>query len=211
MRTDTHTLLRIRDAQCLRADTPPPAWVAGSLDRAPWVVIRRAPAPDAALPVGVRGAQRHERFAAFLPHAEILERVTPRELARRRAWTDAPRRERIAALAVLEAVAAIMRAHALEARWGPAGSVGFELASGHPSAHEASDLDLVVQLDDFPATGLARSLLAALAALPVRTDVLLEMPAGAAVLAEYAQQPGSFVLRTVEGPRLWTPPQGGSR
>jgi phosphoribosyl-dephospho-CoA transferase len=210
----THTLLRIPDARCLIADSPPPAkpptkppeWVETALTRAPWVVIRRARPVGTTLAVGVRGALRHERFAAWLPQDAILERVTPQPLAQQRAWLSAARRDSIAALAVLDAVAAIMKAHGLAGVWGPTGSVGFELASAYPSAHAGSDLDLCVQLPGPPPGALAQSLALSLneqlATLAVRCDVLLETPAGALALAEYAQQRSSFVLRTPDGPRL---------
>lgn len=206
----THTLLRIRDEHCLIADAQPPAqrpeWVDPALKRAPWVVIRRAPATDTRLPVGVRGRLRHERWAAWLPEAAILERVTPQTLAHQRAWLRATRRESIAALDALEAVAKIMSAHGLEGLWGPTGSVGFELASAWPSAHTNSDLDLCVQLPGPPLIPLARSLHRQLTTLAVRCDVLLETPPGAIALAEYALQTGSCVLRTTEGPRLYPSP-----
>jgi len=206
----THTLLRIQDERCLIAQAQPPAkppeWVAPALKRAPWVVVRRKQATGTTLPVGVRGEQRHERWAAWLPKAAILERVTPQALAHQGAWLNAARRERIAALNALDAVGEIMRAHGLEGLWGPTGSVGFELASALPSAHAGSDLDLCVQLPGPPPVALARGLHGRLATLAVRCDVLLETPSGAIALAEYAQQPGSFVVRTPDGPRLWHAP-----
>lgn len=198
----THTLLRIPDARCLETDCEPPAWVAQALQEAPWVVIRRTRPIGAILPVGVRGSLRHERFAAWLPQAKMLEHVTPQDLARQSAWVGAARRESIAALAALDAVAGIMRAHGLEGLWGPTGSVGFELATRCPSAHTASDLDLCVQLPGPPPVALARGLDAQLATLAARCDVLLETPCGAIALAEYAQHPGAYALRTPQGPRL---------
>lgn len=210
----THTLLRIAGARSLLSGSPSPAsshrpahdqapsWVEQALMRAPWVVMRRECPTDATVPVGVRGAQRHERFAAWLPRSEILERITPESLVQRRAWVAAARRERIAALAVLDEVAEILRAHGLDEVWGPAGSVGFELATGYPAAHSNSDLDLAVQLPAVPCVALTRSLHGQLAKLAARCDVLLETPAGALALAEHAQGHGSFVLRTPQGPCL---------
>jgi phosphoribosyl-dephospho-CoA transferase len=213
----THTLLRIRGAQCLIAQPQPPAWVSQALERAPWVVIRRASAEGAAIPVGVRGEARHQRFAAWLPTGAILERVTPQALVLQHAWASAPRRTSLAALVALDGIEQVMRSHELHARWGPTGSVGFELASAYPSTRAESDLDLAVQLDQLPSAVLARSLHAQLAAVgtaataasrqhrgpqELRIDVLLELPQGAVALAEYAQLQESFVLRTADGPRL---------
>jgi phosphoribosyl-dephospho-CoA transferase len=94
-----------------------------------------------------------------------------------------------------------MLEHGLEDRWGPGGSVGFELASGCATATASSDLDLMLWLGDVIPVAGARSLLEALAGLSVRTDVLLEMPCGAIALAEYARAAG-FMLRTTQGPRM---------
>jgi phosphoribosyl-dephospho-CoA transferase len=179
-------------------------WVARSLLRAPWVVVRRTQARDSMIPVGVRGESRQQRFAAWVSPAAILECVTPRALAALRAWTSSPRCAEVPALAALDSVEKIMRAHDLESLWGPTGSVGFELACGCRTATVGSDLDLAVQLDRSVSAAHARSLHEALVALPVRSDVLLEMPQGAVALAEYARLPGSFVLRTPQGPRLST-------
>lgn len=215
----THTLLRISVlgrpvlgvkqgggpcGPCLIPDTgtAAPDWVCEALAQAPWVVIRRARSVSGLIPVGVRGRLRRQRWAAWLAADRILERVTPQELSDRHAWRSAPRRDSIGALQALEAVARIMTAHGLERLWGPAGSVGFELASGSPAAHPRSDLDLCVQLPMPPSLALARSLQGQLAAVPVRTDVLLETSAGGLALADYAQGAGSCVLRTPEGPRL---------
>jgi phosphoribosyl-dephospho-CoA transferase len=216
---ETHTLLRIRRSQDLRSETGLPPWVDESLRRAPWVVVRRAPTSDGLLPVGVRGESRQQRFAAWVSSDEVLELVTPRTLASGRVWAtavDQARRAAVPALAALDAVEKIMAEQGLVGTWGPAGSVGFELASGRVTATLSSDLDLVIAVDRlapahrFASTvdrlaAIAGSLWAALAILPARVDVLLETPGGAVALSEYVRardEGGSFVLRTTEGPRL---------
>lgn len=202
-----HTLLRIEGAAVLTADADLPAWVCESLERAPWVVVRRAVAGCEAsrrgdlVPVGIRGDSRQQRFAAWVPEEAIRDQVTPQLLASRRPWATSVRRAAVPALAALDAVEKIMRQHALAGYWGPGGSVGFELASGRSTATQSSDLDIVVQLDRAIPVMDARSLLSSLAVLPVRTDVLLELPHGAVALPEYARAE-SFVLRTARGPRL---------
>jgi phosphoribosyl-dephospho-CoA transferase len=214
-----HTLLRIDGAAVLTADTDLPAWVCESLERAPWVVVRRALAGCEAVaggkassrgglvPVGIRGDSRQQRFAAWVSEEATLEQVTPQLLASRRPWALAgceatcARRAAVPALAALDAVEKIMRQHALAGYWGPGGSVGFELTSGRSTATQSSDLDIVVQLDHAIPPTDANSLLSSLTVVPVRTDVLLEMPHGAVALSEYARGE-SFVLRTSQGPRL---------
>jgi phosphoribosyl-dephospho-CoA transferase len=118
------------------------------------------------------------------------------------------RHRAIAALAARDPDERIMGENGLAKLWGPAGSVGFELATGRPTATASSDLDLVVELARPELIAdTALPLWNALAALPVRVDVLLEVPPGAIALSEYVRVRArdshrSFVLRTPTGPRL---------
>ena len=197
----THTLLRVAGAESLRTSALP-SWAIESLRRGPWVVIRRAELDRRRIPAGVRGVQRGQRLATCVDFEAVLESVTPRALAASGGWRGSPRSEVIPALAALDAVERVMREHGLARAWGPTGSVGFELASGCASATADSDVDLAVWASQRLAVPLARSLLAALEALAVRIDVLIETPLGAVALTEYARGRGRVVLRGVSGPRL---------
>ena len=197
-----HTLLRITGVQALLTPEVSPPWVDASIRRAPWVVVRRAEVRPGLASVGVRGENRARRLAAWIGSDAILESVTPCELSRRRRWQRSSQQRVIPALEVLDAVDDIMSSHGFAHAWGPTGSVGFELASGCATATADSDLDLALWAVPLPGTDLARSLLAALESLPVRSDVLLETPRGAFALAEYAYAGRRVLLRTTAGPRL---------
>jgi len=197
-----HALLRIEGPGVLAAMEPHAEWLAEALRRAPWVVVRRVPHEEQLIPVGVRGAHRAERCAAWLPAPAVREVRTPLELAAARAWRGRALRACVPALAALESVATAMRSLGLESAWGPTGSVGFELASGAPTATAASDLDLVLQAPLPVPRELAGALYERLAHLPVRADLLLETPAGALALAEYVAGRAPFGLRTLAGPSL---------
>jgi phosphoribosyl-dephospho-CoA transferase len=110
----------------------------------------------------------------------------------------------VPALAALETLAAQLEARAIP--WGPCGSVGFELASGVPTAGPASDLDVTMTAPEPLPRPVAVALLAAFTHLPVRVDVQLEVPHGAVALAEYAAARGPLVLRTNDGARLVSDP-----
>ena len=205
-----HALLRIGGAARLWFTDTPPVWALEALARAPWVVVRRARGTGL-IPVGVRGTRRTERLAAWLDPREVLECLTPVDLAARRGWERSERSERRAllpALAALGAVEALARARGIA--WGPCGSVGFELASGAPAVSAVSDLDLTIPAPAPLAPALAAELLAALARLPVRIDAQLAVPAGAVSLAEYAAAEGPLVLRTIDGARLVRDPWGAA-
>jgi phosphoribosyl-dephospho-CoA transferase len=197
-----HALLRIASPGVLTASGPAPAWLAGALARAPWVVVRRVPPQGPLLPVGVRGAHRAERFAAWLPVHAVQQVRTPVQLAVAHTWRGQARCACVPALGALDSVATVMRSLGLEAAWGPLGSVGFELASGAATATQASDLDLLLHAPRPLRRELACALYQRLAALPVRADLLLETPGGALALAEYVAGRAPFGLRTLSGPRL---------
>ena len=202
----THALLRIAAPEVLQCDTHLPEWVVQELRRAPWVVVRRARVREGLIPVGVRGAARSMRFAAWLPPGEVREALNPLELAARRGWRAHPRAAEVPALAALGKVEECMQRVGLGASWGPTGSVGFELASGCRTATPHSDLDLMVQADGPLASEAAAAVLTEFLSLPATVDVLVETPYGAVALAEYVSARRPILLRTATGARLATDP-----
>jgi phosphoribosyl-dephospho-CoA transferase len=199
----THTLLRVSGPEALLDEVVRmPEWVGESLRVSPWVVVRRESVRDGMIPVGVRGSSRDQRFSSWMSADEILEQISPEALVACRSWLDAPRRHTIPALSALDPVANIMDDHGFAECWGPGGSVGFELASNQPVATAQSDLDVVLRPVGRVSRVAAESVLGSLQGLPVKADILLEMPRGAIVLAEYAQEKSTYVLRTRTGPCL---------
>jgi phosphoribosyl-dephospho-CoA transferase len=202
----THDLIRLRHLTALTVDVPIPAWVEPALRRAPWVVVRRGYVRDGMIPVGVRGRARHERFAAWLAEDEIADRLAPEDLTGSVHVIDRARRDAMPALTALARVAPILEARGL--RWGPGGSVGFEIATGVSTATSSSDLDLILRQDCRFEPGTAADLLAILAAAatPARIDVMIETPCGGVSLAELAAMPAQVLLRTPDGVRLVADP-----
>lgn len=195
-----HDLLRLRDPRCLEWNAAAPDWAAAALAAAPWVVVRRAAALPGSIAVGVRGARRSQRAAAWVRCDQVAERLGPEALRAGARRVPAAR----GALPALRSLLEVERAWGVggPARWGPGGSVGFELATGHPAVHADSDLDLVVRCAAAPRPALARGWLLALPTrAPSRIDVVLEWPQGGAALREYAGG-GSYLLRSAAGARL---------
>jgi phosphoribosyl-dephospho-CoA transferase len=194
-----HDLLR------LAPDTPSfdgaPGWVAASLARAPYVVVRRAPPLGERLAVGVRGGARGERFGTWLEPRCIEAMFAPEALRTRE---PAAGRRDLPAFALLGAVAAIVDAYGLV--WGPAGSAGFELASGAPAVTPASDLDLIVRapapLPRADASALFDALSQAAGHGGTRIDVQVQTPDAAFSLAEFARPNVRVMVRHADGPRL---------
>src|ERR1700691_1216198 len=91
----------------------------------PWVVVRRGRIADGLIPVGGRGAQRHERCAGFTRLSDVAGTLRPDQL--RLQLAEDSRRTLLAfrTLSYLESSLV-----GLDMSWGPGGSLGYELASG---------------------------------------------------------------------------------
>lgn len=200
----TNDLLRLHARASLILDAPAPEWVAPSLAGIPWVVVRRGESRNDVIPVSVRGLARSERFKALVSVSGVAYRVTPEELADRR--SEPWRAAQVPALAALARVDPVLtlRGH----RWGPVGSVGFELATSLPAANPTSDLDLVLRLDDPLGPREARKLLRELveAAAPARADVVVETRLGSVNLGDLALRSDRVLMKTANGIRLIADP-----
>jgi phosphoribosyl-dephospho-CoA transferase len=206
-----HSLLHVADVDALEWESAPPDWVPAALRRARYVVRRRPLPRSEAVPVGVRGGARWQRAAAWVSLGAIDECITPQMLVSQHAWRQRRDSAVTPAVAVLEQVAMILDGQGMAGRWGPGGSVGFELVSGVVSTTPNSDLDIVLYTEGPMARDAAARLQAELSSLPVRIDVLLETPNGAVSLAEYSNSVGAMLLRSALGPRLVPDPWSAHR
>jgi phosphoribosyl-dephospho-CoA transferase len=202
----THDLIRLMAPIDLAAEELAPDWVETVLRQIPWLVVRRGHVRDGMVPVGVRGATRSQRFAAFALVADIAEQLSPEDLIDSRRVLPQKRKDEVPALAALNRVASLLSHRGYQ--WGPGGSVGFEIATGAPIATASSDLDLILRQDRRLEPNEANDLLAALAnaAAPARIDVMLETPRGGISLAELAAITGQLLVRTPDGARLTADP-----
>jgi len=198
-----HDLLRLAPGATMFDEAPD--WVAASLVRAPFVVVRRAQRIGDAIAVGVRGATRGERFGTWIEPRWIDAILTPEDLRTRE---PDPARAALPAFALLRAVPSIIDRYDLD--WGPTGSAGFELASATPTITRDSDLDIVVRapapLPRADASSLFDALSRAAQTAATRIDVQIDTSDAAFSLAEFAranQHRGVRVmLRHADGPRL---------
>jgi phosphoribosyl-dephospho-CoA transferase len=183
-----------------------PDWLdAAWLAQAP-VVVRRAVAAPGRVAVGARGLRRNERCAGQVAPGGVARRVTPQDLAR--AVRQDPYRLEADA-AALPCIAALLalapRLQDLGLAWGPAGGVGFWLASRLPVLRPASDLDLVVRSPQ-PLVPAQMTVLCALQTnAGCRVDIQIDTGAGGFALMEYARG-GKVMLKTDAGPLLVSDP-----
>jgi phosphoribosyl-dephospho-CoA transferase len=165
-----HDLLQI-DRDSLNSIAAP-SWVKQTLSSCPWAAVRRAQASAGEIAVGVRGNTRSKRWGGFFKKRFISRIVRPTELlALERSST---RILRTPALRVLQEVIETWRGLTLP--WGPTGSVGFELATGHQVTAEASDLDIAICAPDRISVEQARAVWESVTGLQTKVDIRVETP-----------------------------------
>jgi phosphoribosyl-dephospho-CoA transferase len=186
-----HDLLEIDVARFAPAAPP---WVAESLRRTPFVVVRRGNVTDDDIPVGIRGAHRSERWATSCHPNRVKRVLTP---------------ESLLGLEISDRMPALRTLRLLKERWGcgwgPGGSVGFELATGEPTVTPESDLDAVIYAAQPLDMREARSLLSCTRGLPAVVDARVETPRAGFSLAEYVKGT-KLLLKTPQGTVLGTDP-----
>jgi phosphoribosyl-dephospho-CoA transferase len=203
-----HDLLQLAPGTPDFSDAP--AWVAASLERAPFVVVRRASAVNGLIAVGIRGAIRSERFGAWLDPRYVERVLTPEMLGNLKPLKS---RANLQAFALLQSVSPICDASGHV--WGPTGSAGFELASGCPTITKTSDLDLLMRSPEPLGRAAAKTLFDALsqAALDhgTRIDIQIQTHEAAFSLAEYVHPGARVMLRCADGPKLVADPWHASQ
>ncbi|MCH2341763.1 malonate decarboxylase holo-ACP synthase [Pseudomonas sp. NPDC047963] len=197
--TRPHDLLWGMTPAQLPADAPD--WAHGVLIAGQPVVVRRAMVASGQLAVGLRGSSRDQRYASVMPACAVLRKVRPEQLVERLPVSDLP------ALLALKQLKPNM--DALGLCWGVTGSVGFQLATGLPTAHADSDLDLLLRTPLALSRPRARELQRLLDEAPCRVDMQLETPAGAIALREWAGHSPRVLVKCATGARLvrdpWAP------
>jgi len=172
-----------------------PGWVAEALNLGQPVVVRRALTASDQVPVGVRGVLREQRFATLMPRALVERCVRPEALIDIEVCAqDWP------ALQALHYLRPVLNASGLV--WGVSGSAGFELATGLPTLHQQSDLDLILRAPQALSRRQADGLLQQLDNPFCRVDLQLQTPLGAVALAEWAGTARRVLLKRADGAQL---------
>jgi phosphoribosyl-dephospho-CoA transferase len=195
--------LRAEDGSLLQTY---PEWVGDNLSQAPFVVVRRAPASEDLVPIGVRGQLREQRFAAFVLSETVWNVITPEDLRQKF--------NLICEQAAIDETHGIMQSlcnlrerwSTTNLPWGPGGSAGFQLASDIVTVKSTSDLDIVVYADDAEYIPELHRLFKLLPAGNTAIDVQVETPFCGFSLAEFSNAAGPILLKTPAGPLLGTDP-----
>ena len=192
----THDLLEIDAKQFIFSHTSAPQWVEENLPKIPFVVVRRGLATGQEIPIGVRGTERSQRWAAFCHPKLVKSILTPPQLL-----------SRTIPISRADAIPALRALNLLKDRWidvappwGPVGSVGFELATGNYVAKPESDLDIVVYAEARITVDEAKSICDRAINLPAAIDIRAETSVYGFSLREFASQsPAAILLRTPSG------------
>ena len=201
-----HDLLEVDPARLMAAeghDKSIPEWVKQQLLATPFVVVRRGVATGRKIPIGVRGEERNQRWAASCHPTWVRKIITPPQLLQCIVRTS--RAQAIPALHSLFLLKECWRDFVLP--WGPGGSIGFELATAKPIAEPKSDLDIVIYAENRIPRDQAKSLCAAAAEIPAALDIRVETPACGFSLKEYSGAgSNSILLRMPSGGMLGCDP-----
>lgn len=146
-----HDLLWLDDVDALQGVDAP--WVARQWRPALPVVVRRDSHPQGLIPVGVRGLRRSQRAAGWVAQARVVRTLSPEELVEIHTLLRSPF---VSQPPVQAAVSMVQQAWPWV--WGIGGSVGYALATGIPTLHADSDLDLLIRAPDPPRSSGAKCL-----------------------------------------------------
>lgn len=202
-----HDLLKIDNPGFVNIESIP-KWVHTSLKLAPYVVVRRAPIIQGKIPVGVRGSKRSQRFGTYIKQDEILNHIPYMKVLKDTNWRLIARKHSMPAVRALSQVNEILQP--FFPKWGPGGSVGFELVSGTSTVNEASDLDVIVYSEVQITEEDARGIINSLKEIPVHVDVQVDTGDGSFSLQEFAKRENRrLMFKTLQGPYLvenpWQP------
>ena len=182
-----------------------PEWVEEQVRTTPFVVVRRGLATEQEIPIGVRGKERNQRWAASCNPALVKSIITPSQLLTRPISTS-----RANATPAFRTFRPSQRAlDGPRSSWGPGGSIGFELATGSHVVKPESDLDIVIYAERRMTADEAKSLCARAMDLPATVDIRVETPVfGFSLGNSLARAPDGDPLRAPSGVILGRDPWG---
>ncbi|KUJ50021.1 malonate decarboxylase holo-ACP synthase [Chryseobacterium sp. JAH] len=202
MELAAHDLLGFDTINNLLSDEPLPFWALDTLKESFLAVVRRdAHYKKNRIPVGLRGIERGQRFAAWIDDQHITKVISPMSLTDPLSWKMKYNGRMPNPVKTLIAITSLMNQR-LDSLWGPAGSVAYELATGYKSIKDTSDLDLVIRTSKRISIGEAKDLLNDIQNLSSsRLDIQLDTPKGGVSLVEYTRS-DKILIKTNHGPFL---------
>ncbi|AOA57823.1 malonate decarboxylase holo-ACP synthase [Acinetobacter larvae] len=196
-----HDLLWGFTVDMLSADAP--EWVGSVVAQALPVVVRRDLCATERIAVGIRGAQRWQRYATDMPMKAVSCCIQPEQL------TTVDLMQFPHLNQALSRVQSVMQDHAIR-QWGYTGSVGYELATHLACVHQASDIDLIIRCDQALSQSFAQQLLQDFTDAQLNVDIQLQTPLGAIALKEWASKRAKVLLKRQDSAVLVSNPWAAS-
>ncbi|MDC4185202.1 malonate decarboxylase holo-ACP synthase [Loigolactobacillus coryniformis] len=197
-----HTLLKLKTVTDLIFTGDLPEWVTDMLAQAPYVIVRRGQ-QDTQIPIGIRGYQKNQRFAAWLPLGAWQQVITP-QAALKYLPQLAATRQTLAAFQTLRQITPLLADY----QWGVGGSLQYELVTGLPMARAASDVDVIMTLPPKKLTpAMAKQLVTTLKQMSQHVDIQVVANEYGFSLEEYGMQRSTEILvKSNQGPQLFHDP-----
>lgn len=136
---NVHDIVYLDSNQAINSSETIPNWVLNEKTANTIAVVRRMKTLDHIVPIGFRGANRSERFAALTTKDSIRRVITAEE-----ATHGIPPHSH-------EETIDYLRDLFKDIRWGIGGSIGFTMATGIQACTEYSDVDIVLYEERFAA------------------------------------------------------------
>ncbi|QCR31169.1 malonate decarboxylase holo-ACP synthase [Lysinibacillus sp. SGAir0095] len=196
MELNVHDIVQFATINDIENSVNPPKWVKDAAASQKFGVVRRMPIMNSMIPIGLRGETREERYGAFIHQRNILQVISPVSLV-----DSIENFKEQLYYPSLNKVKEEFEKYNL--RWGPTGSVGFEIATSIQVTTPTSDIDICLYLDQLDSELLVK-VGNFLEGLDCRIDVQVEIPSiGAFLLNDYLKyEKTGFIIRTKFGPHL---------
>ncbi|GAK06852.1 phosphoribosyl-dephospho-CoA transferase [Geomicrobium sp. JCM 19038] len=191
-----HDLLKVNVNAFITDHSDLPLWVQSSLQKNPYVVVRRGETDHSSIPIGIRGTCRSKRFATTVSYNHVLDVLTPLEL---RSFDEKRLR-----LTSAQETFIMMKEFLNSKHWGPTGSVGFELATESQTMNEESDFDILIH-SEWISVSVAKHIVNQFDTTPLTVDPLIQTEDGWFLLREYALGKG-VLFKTQTGIELRNDP-----
>ncbi|PID04235.1 malonate decarboxylase holo-ACP synthase [Sporosarcina sp. P2] len=187
MEVNVHDIVYLESNQVIKSSETIPNWVLNEETANTIAVVRRMKTMNHIVPIGFRGANRSERFAAFTTKDNIRKVITAEE-----ATHGVPPTSH-------EETIEYLRDLFKDIRWGIGGSIGFTMATGIQACTEYSDVDIILYKERFTALQPLQLLHEKIQMSAHPIDVQVEITnLGACMLNELVTSP-TVLLRTSTG------------
>lgn len=197
MEVNVHDVIRIEGIESILSENLLPHWAELAIEKNPYVIVRRSHGVNGMIPVGIRGEERSQRFAAFVPEDKVESVIQPEQFVNSELWKEMDGE-------IYKKIYYIKNVLEKECvQWGIIGSLSYEMLTKIPCVTKDSDVDLIVRYDSSLTHDRCSRIMAELERLDVKVDVQVEWGGKAFSMAEYVcHRQEAILFKTKVGPAL---------